>query len=134
MSVPSRKTPLCKRGFLTAVKMHPDLPIDQLTVIARNICTGQSPDLDGVTQQSEHFSTKVPERISYNDKTGLRPLHPMLNQLEDALGKKEIKYYIALNNQVIGTVDVDNHFHISRPTPVSQIRFKSGVPIRHIKN
>ena len=122
--------PLCKRGFLTAVKTHPDLTIDKLTALAREICIGQTPDIDGITEKSEHFKTKVPPRVSYDPETGLRPLHPLLNQLEDAL-KKEMKFYIALNDKIIGVVDNDNHFHIARPTPVSNIKFK--IPIRQIK-
>jgi hypothetical protein len=123
--------PLCKRGFLTAVKNHPDLPIDKLADLARQICSGQTPDLDGITEESEHFTIKAPKRISYNPQTGLRQLHPLLEQLEDSL-EKEMKFYICLNDKIIGAVDNDNHFHISIPTPVSQINFK-GVPIRQIK-
>ncbi len=113
--------------------MNPDIPIDKLTILAKDICTGKTPDLSGLTQQSDHFETTVPPRVTYNPDTGLRPLNPLLNQLEDTLGKKEIKYYIELNDNIIGTIDNDNHFHISRPTSVSHIKFKTGVPIRKIK-
>jgi hypothetical protein len=128
----SNKTPLCKRGFLAAVKMHPDLPIDKLTKVAQNICTGQAPDLDGLTQESDSFIAYVPPRVSFNPSTGLRPLHPLLSQLEEEL-KTDIRFYVAIDDKIVGAVDVDNHFHIARPTSVNAAKYKK-IPFRNIRS
>ena len=108
-----RNTPVCSRGFLTAVKKIPLKNIHEVTAYANDVCDGKKPDLQGKRKKSRYLKVKIKidSKADGNKKGTVRPMYPTLRQLQ-----KTVKGTPAIvANYIIGLIDNDGDLHLSRP-------------------
>jgi hypothetical protein len=105
-------TPLCDRGFLTAIKKFPNKSIKTVTSYANEVCSGNKPDLHGKRKTSPYFKIIDTQTYDPSVSASVRPLYPTVKEL-----KRQIKggAPAVIDNYIIGIIDKDGDLHMARP-------------------
>ena len=105
-----KKTDVCERGFLAAIKRKPRNNIHEVTSYAHEVCSGNKPDLKGRYKQTPYF--KVNEQEQPDTKHELRPLYPTLRKLKQTVkgGSPAV-----IDNHIIGLINNHGELILCRP-------------------
>ena len=110
----SKKTPVCDRGFLTAIKKFPQKSIQQVTQYANEVCAGRRPDLSGSKKISPYFSAKA--RAQSMSGSTVRPQYPQYEELFNSVKGKPI----IVDQYIIGVMDIDGDLLLCRPKSMAK--------------
>jgi len=110
----SKKTPVCDRGFLTAIKRFPKKNIQHITEYANEVCNGRIADIYGEKKSSPFHSVKV--RTQAAPEATIRPLFPQYEELYASVPGEPV----IVDQYIIGVTDSNGDLLLCRPKSIKQ--------------
>jgi hypothetical protein len=107
-----KETPVCRRGFIAAMKQLPEKSIQQVSDYASAVCQGKIPDHKGKKMSSPFYVAQVNDFRKVSRNT-IRPLYPEFYELYKNVQGEPAE----VDDYIIGIIDSEGEVHLCRPVP-----------------